>query len=77
MIRHIRISQLRRFLLHHLIELDLLVAHASYQVWISEAEATKLKGFGVVDGIGHDGAHGRAEPVAGVDVRAISESKGL
>lgn len=77
MVRHVGISQLGRLLLHHLREVGLRVADALDQAWLGEAEAVELEGFWVVGGVGHDGAHGRAEPVADFDVGAIGEGEGL
>lgn len=77
MIRHIRIHQLRRLRLHHLIKPCLLIAQAANQLRVSEAEAAELQCFGVVDGVGHDGAYWCAEPISNIGVRTVGEREGL
>ena len=72
MVRHIRVRQLSRLLLHH-------AAHTRFadEFRVRETEAAELQSFGVVGGVGHDGADGRAEPVADVGVGAVGEGEGL
>jgi len=74
--RHIDIGQFGWFRLHD-IKGSVLGLQTSDERWVCEAEAAECVCFGVVDGVSHDGADGRTEPIAHVDVCAVFEGEGL